>query len=319
MNTRLRSSHQTAQAAQIVVAGAAHIDRSGWLSAPSALGCSNPGQFDERPGGTALNIARNLAALQTKVNLISLVGRDPAGSWLREEIKAYGIKPHVEGIKGLDAHTGTYTSVIEPDGSLLVAVADMAIYEQFSADQAAHAANQLTQTDWICVDTNLPPAEISQLLNMSNASKAGVTVSTAKAPRMREFAHQLDVVFTNIAEAHALCGFELADNQPLPKIAAALSKLGVGKAVISRGDKPLVLIDAGNVEELKVAPIQRVTDVTGAGDALVGAALFALTQGCELVDAAAYGIKAAQATIQIRGAICPDLAKQIGSLHQGAG
>ena len=48
-------------------------------------------------------------------------------------------------------------------------------------------------------------------------------------------------------------------------------------------------------------------------NSLVGAALFALTQGQDLPDAVAYGIQAARATIRIRGAICQDLAAQIGS------
>lgn len=313
MNSRSQSSNNPTSSPRIVVAGAAHIDRSGWLSAPSALGCSNPGKFDERPGGTALNIARNLAALQSNVELISLVGRDAAGTWLGKEIKTYGIIPHVSGPDEVDAHTGTYTSIIEPDGSLLVAVADMAIYEHFSSEAVENVVSQLTQADWICADTNLPPAQVSQLLNASAARKAGVTVSTAKAPRMREFAHQLDLVFTNVSEAHALCGFDIADNKPLFEIASALGDLGISKAVISYGDQPVAVLEAGTIEKLEVASIDKVADVTGAGDALVGASLFALTQGRELAEAVTYGIKAARATIQIRGAVCNDLAQQVGS------
>ena len=319
MNSRPQSTGSPTPAARIVIAGAAHIDRSGWLAAPSALGCSNPGQFDERPGGTALNIARNLATLRARVDLISLVGQDAAGNWLRDEIKAHGITAHLEGGNTGEVHTGTYTSIIEPDGSLLVAVADMAIYEAFAFDAARHPVGELAQSDWLCVDTNLPPSEVTKMLGASRAKKAGVTVSSAKAPRLRTFASMLDVVFTNISEAKALCGFDLANDKPMADIAAGLASLGIDKTVISQGDQPVTVIEAGKISQLTVEPISEVADVTGAGDALVGASLFALTHGHDLVDAVAYGINAARATIQTRGAINANLAEQIGWPSAAAG
>ncbi|MCJ8309038.1 MAG: bifunctional hydroxymethylpyrimidine kinase/phosphomethylpyrimidine kinase [Rhizobiaceae bacterium] len=313
MNDRSRPPSSSPSPPRIVVAGAAHIDRSGWLAAPSALGCSNPGQFDERPGGTALNIARNLAALRAPVELISLLGRDAAGDWLQRTIETSGITAHVTGLSDLKGQTGTYTSIIEPDGELLVAVADMAIYEQFAADAVQQVVGDLQPTDWLCVDTNLPKGEVAKLLNGSAASKAGVTVSKAKARRLLTFAPQLDVVFTNISEAHALCGFDGDETKPMAEIAAGLANRSIQTAVISNGGQPVTLINGGQIMTIEIEPVDQVADVTGAGDALVGAAMFALTQGQDLPDAVAYGIQAARATIRIRGAICQDLSAQIGS------
>ncbi|MEP0944575.1 MAG: PfkB family carbohydrate kinase [Rhizobiaceae bacterium] len=309
---------------RVVVVGAAHIDRTGWLSAPSALGCSNPGRFEEMPGGTALNIARVAAQLCGDVDLISLVGNDAAAEQLRQELIAHGITAHLAGGGGggggETANTGTYTSIIEPDGSLLVALADMAIYENFSAAPVKPFFADLSPHDWLCVDTNLPPPQIDQLLAASRAAKVGVTVSKAKAPNLLVYASQLDLIFTNRVEACSLCGIEPGHDVTIADMANGLRQICPASFVISNGPDSVTVLEGDSVTSISVSALsadRQVTDVTGAGDALVGASLFALTHGANLVNAVQYGIEAARATIQVKGAICPDLAKRIGPFeHQ---
>ena len=69
---------QHIRSCRLIVCGAAHVDRTGLLDAPSALGCSNPGRFEETFGGTALNVASVAAGLGAEVELVSLVAQDPA-------------------------------------------------------------------------------------------------------------------------------------------------------------------------------------------------------------------------------------------------
>ena len=228
------------QSVRIVIAGAAHIDRTGWLEAPTALGCSNPGRFDESPGGTAFNIARVLAALKARPELVSLVGEDLAVIWLKSEMKSCGIKVHLDGQS--KANTGTYTSIIEPDGSLLVALADMAIYSDFSAAEAIPLVDTLTNSDCLCVDTNLHSKEVGQLLAASKAKKIGLSISKAKAPRLLEYASGLDLLFTNRMEASALLGLEASNPSSIEAVAAGLRELGLNMAVksaTSRKTSPL--------------------------------------------------------------------------------
>jgi len=263
-------------------------------------------------GGTALNVASVVAALGAKPALVSLVAQDAAGIGLREELTKRGIVAHVDGSTG--ANTGTYTCMIEPDGSLLVGMADMAIYEDFSAREFAPLAGSLSVKDWICVDTNLPPKQMQRLLQLSSARKVGLTVSKAKAPRLKIFADQLDLVFTNRVEVCSLCGFDDAatETKSNESIATALQQMGITSAVISDGTHNVTVIEPEKIQIIKVSPVKYVADVTGAGDALVGAALFALMCDTPLANAVEFGIKAAQATIQSKGALRSDLAKLIG-------
>ncbi|MEP1208317.1 MAG: PfkB family carbohydrate kinase [Rhizobiaceae bacterium] len=312
MNAKQPGATTHKPSCRLVIAGAAHVDRTGWLEAPSALGCSNPGRFEETPGGTALNVASVIASLGGAPELVSLVAQDSAGSGLRADLKQRGITGHVDGETA--ANTGTYTCLIEPDGSLLVGMADMAIYNDFLARNAVPLVQALSLEDWLCVDTNLPPHQMRQLLQAGPARRVGLTVSKAKAPRMKEFTDLIDIVFTNRVEACSLCGVDDGDIETIgvDEIAAALRELGIKSAVITDGTKDVTLLDGAEVQLITVPPVQHVADVTGAGDALVGASLHALMCGFPLAKAIEFGVKAAQATIQAKGALRSDLASLIG-------
>lgn len=294
---------------RIILAGAAHIDRTGWLNAAAQPGCSNPGAFEETPGGTGLNIACLLSDLGHQPVLLTQIGRDVAGDFLLQRLRQRG----VEIITSADvaAGTGSYTSVIEPDGSLHIAVADMTIYETFKASPLLVRVECLTNHDWLCVDTNLPPREVTQLLDATCARRVGLTVSKAKAPRMREWLDRVEVVFTNRIEACALCG--LGDASEDGMLMAALRSLPPETIVMSNGEKPVQVISQDGEISLPAEIVKPVVDVTGAGDALVAASLSALARKQSLVAAINIGVRAAAATIQVRGSIHPDLAKVLNT------
>ena len=290
------------------------MDRTGHLDAPSSLGCSNPGHFEESPGGAALNVARIAAAFGATPTLVSVVGQDAAGDALREETNSRGIEAQFE--QSPKTSTGTYTSLIEPDGSLLVAMADMAVYDDFNADKLLPKMSELSAEDWLCVDTNLPPEQTLKMLRASESNRVGLTVSKAKAPRLLKFAEYLDLLFTNRIEAGALCGFDAEKTQSADgeSFARAFAKIGIGSAVISDGAQDVILIENGEPSRIEVATVHQIVDVTGAGDALVGTSICALMRGMPLANSVGFGIKAAQAIIQSRGALRSDLVELVGEL-----
>jgi sugar/nucleoside kinase (ribokinase family) len=108
---------------KILVLGGAHIDRRGRIAGETAPGASNPGSWFEEPGGGGFNAARNLARLGFDVTMISPRGGDPIGEMVSEAADFAGIsdRPFVF----LDRKTPSYTAIIEKDGNLVIALADM--------------------------------------------------------------------------------------------------------------------------------------------------------------------------------------------------
>src|ERR1700710_1820090 len=111
----------------VLVVGGANLDLLARSRAALQLHTSNPGASARTPGGVGRNIAENLARLGTVTRLVLAVGNDPAGAELLERTQASGVETFEVPWTGA---TGTYTAILDADGSLLAGVADMAATEQ---------------------------------------------------------------------------------------------------------------------------------------------------------------------------------------------
>ncbi len=109
----------------------AHIDLTARIFAPAVIHASNPGTVTARPGGAGLNSASTAASLGAAAVMASPIGPDAHGEILRQTLAARGIADALVTVEGL--RTGTYTAIIEPDGSMLIGLADLAIYESVAA------------------------------------------------------------------------------------------------------------------------------------------------------------------------------------------
>ena len=109
----------------VVVIGGANVDIKARSTAPATQQTSNPGHGSMTPGGVARNIAENLARLGTRTHLIAAVGRDALGDSLLAQTSAAGVR--LEFVQRSDRPTGTYTAILDSDGELIVAVADMEV------------------------------------------------------------------------------------------------------------------------------------------------------------------------------------------------
>ncbi|OKP63051.1 carbohydrate kinase, partial [Ensifer adhaerens] len=124
--------------ADIAVFGGAHIDRRGRISGTTAPGSSNPGSWFEEAGGGGFNAARNLARLGHSVRMISTRGGDAAGEMVTAAAAAAGVID--SPLTFLDRQTPSYTAILENDGNLVIALADMELYRLFSPRQLQRRA-----------------------------------------------------------------------------------------------------------------------------------------------------------------------------------
>ncbi len=279
--------------------GAAHLDRIARALGPVTLGSSNPAEVAASPGGVARNVAETLARLGSSVRLVSRLGDDEAGRSVLAATETAGVDiSGVEIVAGVP--TAGYTALLDPAGRLVVAFADMAIYDGFDGATAAAAASGVSH--WFA-DANLPGPALKILATRKPAGVvfAADAVSVAKSERLRQILAAIDLLFVNRDEARALTRCD----EP-GEAAARLLASGVGAVVVTSGaDGALVADRAGGVT-LPPAPVA-IRDVTGAGDALIGATLDAIGRDLPLVAAVGRGLVAAAATLGYEGAVRPDL------------
>lgn len=293
----------------ILVMGGAHVDRRGRIAGETAPGASNPGAWFVEAGGGAFNAARNLARLGHKVRLVSLRGGDADGDIVAAAAEAAGVEdtPFVF----LDRATPSYTAIIERDGNLVIALADMELYRLFSPRRLQQRAMReaMDAAGLLLTDANLPAETLSAMTRAAKAAGvpiAGIAISPAKVTRFRESLAALAFLFMNEAEARMLTGEAPDDPADWPK---ALRAAGLSAGVVTRGGRSVIAFDEKHAALVIPPDIPALGDVTGAGDSLASGFLSAWTDGAAVDEALRHGVAAAAITVRSPLAVAEEMSR----------
>lgn len=104
------------------------------------LHSSHPGAVTRTLGGVACNIARAASRLGTTPTLLSVVGDDNDGNWIRNTLEADGVTAQELTVLKSN-NTAVYNAIHLPDGELYTAVADMQILDEFPPQQVTSSVN----------------------------------------------------------------------------------------------------------------------------------------------------------------------------------
>ncbi|OCW58761.1 carbohydrate kinase family protein [Hoeflea olei] len=297
--------------ARILVIGGAHVDRTGRLEAPHRPGASNPGRWEIGVGGGAFNAARNLARLGHHVTLVAPRGGDAAAAMVERAAEDAGIEDCP--ITFLDRATPSYSAILEPDGNLVTALADMALYEMVPARRllTARLRRRLEAAELLLADANLPESALSALADqaaMRGLPLAAIAVSPAKVVRWKPSLAKLACLAMNAAEATTISGVPAATPADWPAI---LGRAGLAGGLVSAGGGPVAGFAGGTAAVLVPPPLERIADVTGAGDALVSGYLDGWLGGGELAANLTRGIALARLTAEVDGPVRSDLSPDL--------
>src|SRR3954471_833768 len=139
--------------ASVVVVGGANMDVKARSARTVVTGTSNPGTAAMSAGGVGRNIAENLARLGTRTHLVAAIGSDGLGDQVLAATTAAGV--HVEHVRRSARATGTYTAVLDADGELVVAVADMTATDELAPGQVNAARDLVAAAELVVLDGNL--------------------------------------------------------------------------------------------------------------------------------------------------------------------
>lgn len=295
----------------ILVLGGAHIDRRGRIAGATSLGASNPGSWKQEAGGGAFNAARGLARLGHTVTLISPRGGDAEGEAVAAAAVAAGVTD--QPFTFLDRRTPTYTAILEHDGNLVVALADMELYRLFSPKRlAVHAVRDAIDTaDMLLTDANLPEPTLAELGTIARAHGkplAGIGISPAKVVRYQRLLADFDFIFMNEAEACALSGEDPGSYQLWPRI---FRQAGLRGGAITRGRQDVIAWKGEESARLLPPELTAIGDVTGAGDGFAAGFLHAICEGQALSAALALGVASARLALASEMATAENLTREL--------
>ena len=260
----------------------------------------------EMSGGSAANTIVGIASFGARAAYVGKIRDDQIGGLYAHDIRAAGVafetRPAPQG-----PATGCSYILVTPDGertmnTFLGAAQDL---KPSDIDEAKVASAAIVYLEGYLWDP--PQAKEAFVKAAAIAHKAGrrvaLTLSDAFCvDRYRaEFLALIrkgtvDIVFANEHELHSL--YETADFDTAVKALRGDAKL----AVITRSEKGCVVVTRKTVEPVQAMPIDRVVDVTGAGDLFAAGFLVGLARGKDHRTAARLGALAAAEVIQHIGA-----------------
>jgi len=264
------------------------------------------GPATESSGGSAANTIVGVASFGGRAAFIGKVKDDELGRAFAHDIRAARVSFETPPASDGPSTARCYI-MVTPDGertmnTFLGAAQDL---HPNDIDEAAIAAAAVVYLEGYLWDP--PHAKEAFVKAAAIAHKAGrrvaLTLSDAFCvDRYRaEFLAlirkgTIDIIFANERELHSL--YETADFDTAVKMLRSDAKL----AVVTRSEKGCVVVSRDAVEAVQAMPIERVVDVTGAGDLFAAGFLVGHSHGKDHRTAARLGALAAAEVIQHIGA-----------------
>jgi len=294
----------------ILVIGAMLLDTKGKPTAGLEPGTSNPASIRHTRGGTARNVAENLARLGAQPLLISAVGDDRTGRHLLDYTAEAGVNiEHVLRVVGYNS--GSYIALLDEDGSLSVALDDVSVIENITSGYLYQRRKLFRDACLVMIDGSLNPettATAAQLAKKYKVPLCADPSSARLAGRLRPYLESLDLVVPNEAEAAVITGVKVTANNPDTSMEAALwlNRAGVGTAVVTLSDFGLVYATSDETGHIP-ARYSEMADSTGTGDAVSAAIIFGMINDLPTIEAIRLGAAAASLTLQTNETVVPDL------------
>jgi pseudouridine kinase len=294
--------------------GAANLDRKLRSLAGIALHTSNPASQSESFGGVARNIAENLARLGTPVALLTATGKDSSGAALLAHAQGLGIDTggtlQIEG-----AASGTYTAVLDQDGEMVVALADMALYDRLDPAFIDTCQTRIATSALVVADLNLPLETVDAVIAHARRAEVALVLVAVSEPKMARLPKDLSgvrLLILNRGELAARVGRELAGETDFDAAVAEVRAQGARDLIVTRGAEGVIFTRGGDIVRL-YAHGAEVVDVTGAGDAFAAAVCWSLmqdlstSQPCDLELACRRGLKLSALTLGVAETVHPRL------------
>lgn len=291
----------------VCVIGGANIDIEGQPDGLERQRDSNVGHIRRSAGGVGRNIAENLARLGVSTRLITALGDDGDGAWLRDETAAAGVD--LADVRWSRNPTATYLSVLDYRGDMLVAVNDMNILVELDAEWIRARRETIRNAALVVLDCNLSADAIGELFDSHHGHVFFVdTVSAIKATRVGDFLARIHTLTPNQTEASLLSGIEISDERSLQRAADWFLERGIVQLFISLGKNGAFYACRGK-RGICRAIEQSIVSATGAGDALSAGAVFGYLQGLSTEKSADVAMAAAYLTIQSERSVSENMSR----------
>ena len=307
--------------ARVLVAGDVMLDRywhgpTGRISPEAPVPVVRVTELEDRPGGAA-NVALNMAALGARAELVGLTGQDEAAGILEQRLGAADVLCDFQKVAGLP--TITKLRVISRQQQLLRLDFEESFHDQDPAPFAEKVKARLAGCGALVLSDYAKGALRDCPGLIALAREAGVPVLVD--PKGSDFSRYrgATLLTPNLAEFEAVVGPVPDEKTLLEKGQALMAELDLGALLITRSEKGMTLLRAGQTELHLPAHAREVFDVTGAGDTVISTLAVSLAAGADLAEAVVLANIAAGIVVGKLGTAVVSAPELRRAVHQAGG
>ena len=267
---------------------------------------------DDRPGGAA-NVAVNLASLGVRTQLIGAVGNDAAANTLENLLTSRGIECDFARVN--DRPTITKTRV-QSRGQQLIRL-DQENAAELRDSALADAVRQAAAGAGAVVLSDYGKGALTDVRIMIDLCRsAGVPVLVDPKGRDFEKYRGATLLTPNQGEFETVAGHCASDAELVERGWQMVEDLELTALLVTRSEKGMMLLEAGNEPLFLSTQAREVYDVTGAGDTVIATLAGALASGQSLATASALANIAAGLVVRKIGVATVTPGEIQVALHQ---
>lgn len=307
--------------ARVLVAGDVMLDRywhgpTGRISPEAPVPVVRVTDLEDRPGGAA-NVALNMAALGARAELVGVTGEDEAAGILEERLGAADVTCDFQKMAGLP--TITKLRVVSRQQQLLRLDFEESFQDQDPAPFADKVRARLAGCGALVLSDYAKGAlrDCPGLIQL--AREAGVPVLVDPKGSDFERYRGATLLTPNLSEFEAVVGPVPDEKTLAEKGQTLMAELDLEALLVTRSERGMTLLRAGQPERHLPTHAREVFDVTGAGDTVISTLAVALAAGASLEDAVALANIAAGIVVGKLGTAVVSAPELRRAVHQTGG
>lgn len=296
----------------IICVGGANVDRKLYAKFELTNETSNPVKSSRTIGGVARNIAENLGRLGERVALISVSGHDLEWKEIYDISSPFMNLEHVTQFG--NSSTGSYTAVLDRNGDLSIALADMDIFEEITPELLRKNSDFLRCAKCIVVDLNCPAESVEFLCSFTSKHNIPLVIIPVSSPKMNRLPKTLDAVswlIVNKDETETYMNIKINDEKDWKCSVEKWLELGVKNVIVTNGSKGVFTgSEGGEIRYFPAIEEKMVVDVTGAGDSFCSGVIYSWLQKKDFDYIIKSGLVNARKTILSKHTVRQELSQK---------
>ena len=293
----------------IVVIGAVFVDIKGYPEETYIPGGRNAGSVEYTHGGVGRNVAEDIANVELRPTLVSLVDTSSSGADVVNKLKNH--KVNTNYLRATKNGMGTWLAVFGSNGDVIASISqrpDLYPMAQILDEQGDEI---FATADSIILEIDIDKEVVKRtfaLAKKHNKKVYAVVSNMSIALERRDFFQSLDCFVCNRQEAGMMFYDDYTGKKPEEMVEILYERIRSAKInsmIVTLGADGAVYADVHGQKGWCPARKVEVRDTTGAGDAFCAGAVIGLTHGKTMEEACQIGSTLSASVITTYDSVCP--------------